>query len=369
LLSSEPTVLVASSEFTLKSSPVRRTLEQRLIDDLKVGLTRNGFDGFRMEKDAGRIIVRGAQEAQSAARCCARVFGVAYAAPAMVLPASMNSVLEAIVRLAAKSLKPTQSFAIRAHRATPGPLSRHEIEIKGGSEVLRTLKPEAVKVDLTSPDVTFFVDLVGDHAYVYNERLTGPGGLPLSSQWRMLLILDSGPLSILAAYSMMRRGCLVEPLLPLSDTTHFFARDPQLRLARRLRDMVTRTSYRAFTLEFDRFLGGGRTNSFGYFNARQFVRSAGVKLATEKRYKGIVCSDVAGELAALNELVSNQVGPPMFQPLIGLTSEELIEMCRQVDLAEEELLSQLELENQISSSAALDLSEFLNQAEFEQLSL
>jgi adenylyl- and sulfurtransferase ThiI len=94
-----------------------------------------------------------------------------------------------------------------------------------------------------------------------------------------------------------------------------------------------------------------------------------VKLATEKRYKGIVCSDVAGELAALNELVSNQVGPPMFQPLIGLTSEELIEMCRQVDLAEEELLSQLELENQISSSAALDLSEFLNQAEFEQLSL
>jgi len=369
LSSSEPAVLVASSEFTLKSSPVRRTLEQRLIDDLKVGLTRNGLDAFRVEKDAGRIIVRGAQAGESAARCCAKVFGVAYAAPAILLPASVDSVVEAIVKLATEALKPTQSFAIRARRATPSPLSRHEIEIKGGSEVLRTLKPKAVKVDLTNPDVTIFVDLVGDHAYVYNQRLTGPGGLPLSSQWRMLLILDSGPLSVLAAYSMMRRGCLVEPLIPLSDTISFFARDPQLRLARRLRDLVTRPSYRTFTLEFDRSVGGGRASSFGYSDARRFVRSAGAKLAADKKYKGVVFSDVAGELAALHESVSDQVGPPIFQPLIGLSSEDLVGMCGQVDLIEEDLLAQLELENQRSSSTVLDFSEYLDQAEFEQLSL
>jgi thiamine biosynthesis protein ThiI len=330
---------------------------------------RYGLDRFRLEKDAGRIIVRGAQASEIAARCCARVFGVAYAAPAILLPASMDSVVEAIVRLATEALKPAQSFAIRTHRATPSPLSRHEIEIEGGSEVLRALKGKAVKVDLTNPDVTIFVDLVGDHAYVYNQRLTGPGGLPLSSQWRMLLILDSGPLSLLAAYSMMRRGCLVEPLLPLSDSIPFFARGPQLRLARRLRDLVTRPSYRTFTLEFDRSVGGGRTSSFGYFDARRLVRSAGAKLAAEKKFRGMVFSDVTGDLGALHESVGDQASPPIFQPLIGLSSEELVDMCKQVDLVEEDLIAQLELENQKSSSTVPDFSEYLDQAKFEQLSL
>ena len=362
-------MLIASSEFTLKSSPVRKTLEQRLIDDLKVGLTRKGFDGFRMEKDAGRIIVRGARETENAAQCCAKVFGVAYAAPAFILPASMESVMEAIVHLATEALKPTQSFAIRAHRATPSPLSRHEIEIKGGAEVLRTLKSREVKVDLTNPDVTIFVDLVGDHAYLYSERLTGPGGLPLSSMWRMLLILDSGPLSILAAYSMMRRGCLVEPLLPLSDRVSVFARDPQLRLVRKLRELVTRLSYRVFTLDIDKSMRIGQASLIEDSEAKRFVRSAGAKLAAEKKFKGIVFSDVAGELATLSEFPSDHAGPPIFQPLIGLTSEELADMCKQVDLAQEALLTQLDLQTQTSSSIGFDFSEYLAHAEFEQLSL
>jgi len=367
--SSERAVLIASSEFTLKSSPVRKTLEQRLIDDLKVGLTRKGFDGFRMEKDAGRIIVRGTREAENAAQCCARVFGVAYAAPAIILPASMESVMEAIVHLATEALKPTQSFAIRAHRATSSPLSRHEIEIKGGAEVLRTLKSREIEVDLTNPDVTIFIDLVGDHAYVYSERLSGPGGLPLSSMWRMLLVLDSGPLSILAAYSMMRRGCLVEPLLPLSDRVSFFARDPQLRLVRKLRELVTRLSYRTFTLDFDKSIGTGQTSLFDYPEARRFVRYAGAKLAVEKKFKGIVFSDVAGELATLSEFPGDHVGRPIFQPLIGLTSEELLDMCKQVDLQQEDLLTQLDLQSQTSSSKGFDFSEYLAKTEFEQLSL
>ena len=274
--SSEPVVLVASAEFTLKSSPVRRTLEQRLMDDLKVGLAgEKSLDAFRIEKDGGRITIRGIRNADDAARRCSRVFGVAYAAPAIMLPASMNTVIETIVKLAGEALKPGQSFAIRAHRATASPLSRREVEIKGGSEVLRSLKDNQVKVNLDTPDVTVFVDLVGDHAYVYRERLSGPGGLPLSSQWKMLAVLDSGPLSILAAYAMMRRGCLVEPLIPLSESISSFAKDQQFNLAHRLRDLVTRANYRGFTIEFTGSPGGARQFSQNMPVAKRLVRFAG----------------------------------------------------------------------------------------------
>jgi thiamine biosynthesis protein ThiI len=371
LSSSEPAVLVASAEFTLKSSPVRRTLEQRLIDDLKVGLTRNGLDGFKVEKDAGRIIVRGTQDAESAARCCAKVFGVAYAAPAIILPASMDSVMKTIVQLARETLKPGQSFAIRTHRATASPLSRRAIEINGGSEVLRALKDNEVKVNLKAPDLTIFVDLAGDRAYMYRQRLPGPGGLPLSSQSKMLTVLDSGPLSILAAYAMMRRGCLVEPLIPLSEAIPSFAKDQQLRLAQKLRNLVTRSSYRAFTIELDRLSGGARMSPSEYADAKYLVRLASLKLAREKKFKGVVLSDVAGEIATLQKefIEANRINPPIFQPLIGLKNEDLFGMCKEIGISEEELLSQMEVESHRSRSVTLDFSEYLYEPEFEQIAL
>jgi thiamine biosynthesis protein ThiI len=360
---------VASAEFTLKSSPVRRTLEQRLIDDLKVSMKRKGIDGCKLEKDAGRIIVRRMGDAEKAARCCAKVFGVAYAAPAKILPASMDSVIKDIVKLADEDLTLGQSFAIRTHRATPSPLSRHEIEIKGGSEVLRRLESRAVRVNLKNPDLTIFVDLVDDHAYVYDQRLTGPGGLPLSSQWKMLVILDSGPLSILAAYSMMRRGCLVEPLLPLSDNLPFFARDQQLHNAQTIRELVTRESYRIFTLDFDQSFR--RASSPNYYEARSFAREAGTKFAAEKKFKGIILPDVAGPIGVLKPQHAEgvQINPPIFQPLIGLSSQDLVEMSKEVGISENALLSQMELEKHEMATRVLNVTEDSNGVKFGQLLL
>jgi thiamine biosynthesis protein ThiI len=337
------------------------------MDDLKVGLTRAGVEGFKIEKDAGRIIIRGMRDADAAAQRCARVFGVAFAAPAVSLSASMESVLKAIVQLARAALGPGQSFAIRTHRATASPLSRREIEINGGSEVLRALQQNGVKVNLKTPDVTIFVDLVGDRAYVYHQRFLGPGGLPLSSQWRMLAVLDSGPLSVLAAYAMMRRGCLVEPLIPISETIPSFGKDQQLRLAQKLRDLVTRPSYRAFTVEFD----SAQISSLQYASARRLVRLASIKLATERRFRGIVFPDVAGEIATLHRgfTEGNEINPPIFRPLIGLENDDLIGMCREIDIPVEELLSQMKLESRESESLTVDFSKFLNETEFEQIML
>ncbi len=216
------------------------------MDDLRVALTRSGLEDFTVEKEAGRIVVRGIRNAEVAAGFCAKVFGVAYAAPSVYLPASMDMITQTIVKVATQALRPGQTFAIRTHRATASPLVRHDIELNGGSQVLRSLGQDVVRVNLKTPDVTIYVDLVGDYAYVYNQRLPGPGGLPLSSQWRMLAVLDSGPLSILAAFAMMRRGCLVELLIPLSGTIPAFTKAGQLRLAQILREFVTPLTLQIF---------------------------------------------------------------------------------------------------------------------------
>jgi thiamine biosynthesis protein ThiI len=342
----EPVVLVASAEFTLKSSPVRRTLEQRLIDDLRVALGRAGFEGFRVEKHAARLVVRGLSEStlESAAKCCARVFGVAYAVPAVLLPSSMDIVLEEIVHTAQTSLRTGQSFAVRCHRITPSSTHRRDIEIKGGSEVLRALKDRGVRVDLKKPDVTIAVDLAEDWVLVYGSRMQGPGGLPLSSQWKMLAVLDSGPLTILAAYTMMRRGCMVELLIPLSETIRYFNKDRQLQWATKLRSLVTRPAYRAFTIDMEPY-------SAEYANAKSRIRNAALQVAKEKRFRGVIFSDIMGDLNLLSSkegTTESNMRSPIFYPLLAFGIEDLFEMCPSVGISKGDLLSQMRLEKEFS---------------------
>lgn len=348
----EPIVLIASAEFTLKSSPVRRTLEQRLIDDLRVALARGGIENFTVEKHAARLLVHGLTEPETnlAAERFARVFGVAYAVPATLLPCSLEMVLEEIVHTAQASLKSGQSFAVRCHRSIPNSLRRRDIEIEGGSAVLRAMNDREVRVDLKKPDVRISVDLAGDRVYVYGNRLRGPGGLPISSQWKMLAVLDSGPLSILAAYAMMRRGCLVELFIPLSETFPLFRTDRQLELAAILRALVTRPAYRAYTVKIEQ---DAYPDSSDFTNAKWQIRKAALEVAREKRLRGIIFSDISGELNVdyqTAESPESIVLTPIFYPLLGLEPKDLLEMCRNTDITEDELFSQIRLENVSSRS-------------------
>jgi adenylyl- and sulfurtransferase ThiI len=364
----EPVILIASAEFTLKSSPVRRTLEQRLVDDLRFALARAGFEGIRVEKHAARLVVhglKGMREAEEGALSCSRVFGVAYAAPAALLSASIESVLPSIVELANGKLLMGQSFAIRAHRAEQGALSRREVELKGGSEVLQSLKDRRVTVNLDAPDLTVYVDLVGEDAYVYGDKLLGPGGLPPSSQWKMLAVLDSGPLTLLAAYTMMRRGCLPHLFIPLSNIKPEFARENQLRLARNLRKLVTRPNYKAYTFSYDDMIGSGPLGQSGRWHASRFlVRLAAARFAEEKKFKGIILANVSGDIAGTDALRSAAPSVVFFDPLIGLSPQELFEMASLMAISREELPLDLP-----PAPTATSEPEHSGQVRVEQLSL
>ena len=316
---------------------MRRTLEQRLIDDLRFSLSNQGEESSRVERDAARLVIHGVRQTAASALTCSRVFGVAYAAPAFLVHASMKEVTRILVNLALEGLSEGGSFAIRAHRSTPGKLSRREVELSGGTEVLRALSDRGGRVDLDQPDLTLYVDLVGDWAYVYKEKMEGPGGLPLSSQWKMLAVLDSGPLSVLAACAMMRRGCVVELLIPTSSTIEHLESATQLALAERVARLVTRPNYKAFVLEVDGQNGAS-------VRWRGFIRAAAVKFAREKRFKGVIFGDISGDLSSLSggHLKSTQV--PVFYPLLGLEEEDLAELSRLVAMDERELLSQARLE-------------------------
>ena len=335
----EPVVLVASSEFTLKSSAVRRTLEQRLIDDLKFGLRRENLDCSRVEKEAARFVVFGTKRTDLAAVVCSRVFGVAYAAPALLLSdPKLDDIVQLIVQMAQQRLGSGMSFAVRAHRSTPGLISSRKVEVEAGSRVLRACQGRGVVVDLDDPDLTFYVDLAGADSFVYCLKLIGPGGLPLSAEWKMLAVLDSGPMSVLAALAMMRRGSVVELFIPVSTMVSRLSSESQLALAQSVGKLVTRPSYKAFVIEIDEpFKARGLSTA----DWRDFVRASAVKFAGKKRFKGIILGEISGQLSSLS-CYSGLSPLPIFYPLLGLEEEDLTELSRLAGFEGSELQPQWE---------------------------
>lgn len=77
---------------------------------------------------------------------------------------------------------------------------------------------------------------------------------------------------------------------------------------------------------------------------------AAIRFASHKRYRGVVFSDVTGNLQ-LDRYVSahldeGKTQPPVFYPLVGFGTEDLVELCGSVGVSEHELLSQIKLEQE-----------------------
>jgi len=180
------------------------------------------------------------------------------------------------------------------------------------------------------------VDLVGNDAYVYWDRLKGPGGLPLSAQWKMLTLLDRGPLSVLAACAMMRRGCVTELFIPLSNRISDLTAKKQLPLAEKMAKLVTRPNHKAFTVEIDEVLDQQRGREFSW---RAMVRAIAVRFARENRFKGLVFGDITGNLSALNSATVSAIQTPIFHPLLGLERDDLVELSKLIGIGMDEVLA------------------------------
>ena len=329
----EPVVLVSSAEFALKSTPVRRSMEQRLIDDLKFALRNIGIENAKIGKDAGRIVVTSISDSAAVTAACSKVFGVAYAAPATKVNGSIESIKRQIVQLAKEKILQGESFAIRCHRSAPSNTSRRQVEVEAGAEVLKALQERMVRVKLNHPDRTIFADLSGENTYVYSQKTPGPGGLPISSQWKMLAILDSGPLSIFSAFVLMKRGCLVQLLIPHVEETSI---DRQLALAHELRRFVTREKHNTIIMHIE-----------SKSCSPSLIRLLSLDIAIKKRFRGVIFSDLSGQLSNNHVLTSKarKVGLPIFQPLIGFGKAELEELCRIFNLDRSELTMNVAIDN------------------------
>ncbi len=222
-------ILVRYAEVGLKSTGVRRYFESILIDNMLTALASNGLEAL-VTSEQGRIYVTTDRIAE-AIPIVRRVFGVASVSPALLGDSAMEEMQRLAAEYSREVLKEGQSFAVKARREGNHPYKSMDVGREVGSAIFLANEDRGVRVDLTRPDVTFYVEIRERKAYLFSEYLSGPGGLPLGSQGKVVAVVENER-DALAAWMLMKRGCrvIVHAPSPSAPFDLLKAWDPKLKV-------------------------------------------------------------------------------------------------------------------------------------------
>ena len=126
-----------------------------------------------------------------------------------LLNTEMNTIEQNLLEIVKE--KDFHTFKVETKRSDKNyPLKSPEISKYLGGVILKN--KEGIEVDVHHPDVTFYVEIRKDHAYIYSEKIKGLGGYPVGTLGKGLLMLSGGIDSPVAGYLTMKRGVKIEAI-------------------------------------------------------------------------------------------------------------------------------------------------------------
>ncbi|MBN1110113.1 MAG: hypothetical protein JXA45_05075 [Methanomassiliicoccales archaeon] len=199
-------LLVRYAELGLKGPGVRRRFERVLISNMMVALAKERVEAL-IERQHGRLFVS-TDRPREAMEVLRRVFGISSLSEVRECGSDLADIRKMALEVATPLLGEDTSFRVEARRNGTHPYTSMQLAAQAGEEIFETHRHRGVRVDLHRPDITIYVEVRNDRAYVFSEHLAGPGGLPMGSQGKVVAIVERER-DALAAWLMMKRGCRV----------------------------------------------------------------------------------------------------------------------------------------------------------------
>jgi tRNA uracil 4-sulfurtransferase len=266
----------------------------------------------------------------------ASVFGIAYFAPALSIPPDWTAVQAAVLQLLEG--RSFESFRITARRTFKVfPMPSDEINRQLGALVLQHFP---TRVNLSEPALTVRVDLLPHEAFVFVDRVAGPGGLPVGVSGRVAALLSGGIDSPVAARRLQKRGCELE-------LVHFhsvpYLSDTSQRKVRMLAERLVRHQFAARLWlvpfgEIQREVVLGVPGPLRVVVYRRLMARIGEAIARKTGALALVTGESLGQVASqtLENLArtTEVVSMPILRPLIGTDKEEIIREARAIETFE-----------------------------------
>ena len=208
--------LIKYAEIAIKGKN-RYLFEDALVSQMNHALKK--VDGtFRIRKEQGRIYIEmdGEYDYDEAVEALKCVFGIVGICPVVILEdEGFDKLAEEVIHHIDEAYPDKHfTFKVNARRARKNyPLESMEINAQLGERILNAF-PET-RVDVHKPEVVINVE-IRNQINVYSTVIPGPGGMPVGTNGKAMLLLSGGIDSPVAGYMIAKRGVTI-------DATYFHA--------------------------------------------------------------------------------------------------------------------------------------------------
>ena len=326
-------IIARYGEIGLKSPKIRSRFERKLVKNIKATFE------CEVERNQGRIYIF-PQDFDEGIEKLNRVFGVVSYSPATSTDSTYDGIDETLTAyteelISEGILDEDTKFAIKCRRVGNHDYTSQEMAAHCGGVVRSVV---LAPVDLTNPDLTIFVEIRENKAFIYHEKIKGPGGLPLGTQGRVVVLLSSGIDSPVAAYLMMKRGCEVVALHCNNDP---FSGPKVTELFNQLVDQLNiyakGNPIRKRVIDYGEYLQAVKDNAPEKMTCvlcKSGMYHIAEKLAQKVGADAIVDGSSVGQVASqtLSNILATRYGVdmPILSPLIGLDKEEITAIAKEI---------------------------------------
>ena len=323
----------------------RYLFEDALVHQIKYALKR--CEGtFEVHKAQGRIYVDALTEFdyEDTVAQLGTVFGISGICPVVVVEdEGFEQLGKAVVSyIEAAYPEKNQTFKVAARRARKDyPMDSMEINVEMGGIILDAF-PE-MRVDVHHPDILLNIE-IREKIYIYSIILPGPGGMPVGTNGKGMLLLSGGIDSPVAGYMIAKRGVKIDAVyFHAPPYTSERAKQKVVDLAR----IVSRYSGPIYLhiinfTDIQLYIYEKCPHDELTIIMRRYMMKIAEQIAEETQCLGLITGESIGQvasqtmhsLAATNEVCTM----PVYRPLIGMDKQEIVEISEKIGTYETSIL-------------------------------
>ncbi len=323
----------------------RYLFEEALVKQIKYALKKAEGE-FQVRRTDGRIFVDAAAEFDfdEAVESLKKVFGISGICPVVYMEdEGFEKLGQAVVKYVGEVYpERNKSFKVAARRARKNyPLNSMEINVELGG-VLLDAYPE-MHVDVHQPDILLNVE-IRDKIYLYSQIIPGPGGMPVGTGGKAMLLLSGGIDSPVAGWMIAKRGVKI-------DAVYFHAPPYTSERAKtKVVDLAKKVAAYAgpvwlhvvnFT-DIQLYIYDKCPHDELTIIMRRYMMRIAEHIARETECLGLITGESIGQvasqtmasLAATNEVCTM----PVYRPLIGFDKMEIVDIAEKIDSYETSIL-------------------------------
>ncbi len=328
----------------------RYVFEDALVKQIKRVLSK--CDGsFEISKVAGRVYIEAENfDFNETVDKLKTVFGVTGICPAVTIKRDgenrlpdVDGVTKAVLDFI-DGVYPDKhmTFKVKVRRVDKRyPMDSMEMAAELGARILDTYKD--MKVDVHEPDVLINVE-IREKLNIFSEVIPGPGGMPIGTAGKAMLLLSGGIDSPVAGYMVAKRGVDIEAIyFNAPPYTSEKAKQKVVDLAGVIAKFTGKVRLHVINFtDIQMYIYEKCPHDELTIIMRRYMMRIAQSIAEETECLGLITGESIGQVASqtMHSLAcTNEVCTmPVYRPCIGMDKQEIISISEKIGTYETSIL-------------------------------